>query len=179
MNKALSDSEVLKLAGPGTRVFLYPQIANMKSIDELVNEKYPNAIILYQFKDDPVENTISGHWTALKRLNQNKICYFDSYGNIIDYPLEVMGADYRIKTHQLFKKLSHLLGGSKYTNISYNEHKYQEKKPNISTCGRHAGFFCNLGLDTDSYFDLMSKSKKMLGYKNYDKMIVDLTNNLL
>lgn len=177
--KALSDKEVLKIAGPNSRVFLYPQIANMKSIDELVNDTYPNAIILYQSEDDPQTNSIYGHWTALKKISRNKICYFDSYGNMIDYPLTRLDAEYRIKTRQLFKKLSHLLGGSNYTDINYNEHDYQGKNKDIATCGRWASYFCSLGLDTDGFHQVMSTAKKLLGYKDYDKLIVDLTNKLL
>jgi hypothetical protein len=179
MDVALTDTQVKQVAGPGTRVFLYPQIAQMKSINELVNEQYPNAMILYQIESDPKTHNIYGHWTAVKRVNNNKICYFDSYGGMIDYPLSKIDREYRRRTHQVVNKLSELLADSKYGDINYNEHRYQAEGAGVQTCGRHAGYFCSMGLDTDRYWWLMSRAKKDLGYPSFDKMIVDLTNVFL
>lgn len=182
VDKSLTDDEVLKVAGPGTRVFPYPKIEEMNHINELVDEKngFPNAIILYQFKDDPKTNSIMGHWTAVKSMKGgSKLVYFDSYGKTIDQPLNVMPEDYRIKSNQVQKKLSELIGDSQFNDIHYSQYPLQEHKKGINTCGRWASYFCNLGLDSDRFYELMKQAKKDLHYKSYDKMIVDLTNNLL
>ena len=186
MQKALSDHEVLKIAGPDiTRVFIYPDIVkNINNINDLINDRYPQAIILYQFQDDPIKDSIGGHWVAVKRFppkmgKKARFDYFDSYGKMIDQPLDVMDKNYRIKTDQIKKKLSELLYKSGYDDINYNDHQLQEHKRGINTCGRWSSYYLALGLNLDQFYDLMKSAKKKLGYKSYDKMIVDLTKDLL
>ena len=69
MEKLLSSKEVMAIAGKGTRVFQYPHLNNLVSINQVVNDLYPKAIILYQMEQQG--NTISGHWIGFKKVGNS------------------------------------------------------------------------------------------------------------
>jgi hypothetical protein len=176
MEHSLSDSEVKELAGPGTRIFSYPQLSKITHLSQLVNDQYPKAVILYQTQSNG--NSVYGHWTALSKLKDGSIQFFDSYGTFPDDQQKHIGNGYLQQSNQVKNKIKQLLlAGGPINNMHYNEHKYQQLKNNINTCGRHAGFFLKSGLSTDQYYELMETIRKATKM-SYDKLIVMLTDGL-
>ena len=117
----LSDKDVVKVAGDGTRVFMYARLP--ENIDNLINDRNPNAIILYESQRD--ENGDSyGHWCSVNKIG-NDVNFFDSYGGKIDSQLSDIPLMFRKTSNQLRNKLSEMMANSNY-NINYNEHKYQQ-----------------------------------------------------
>lgn len=174
MDYSLSDKDIRKLSGCN-KIILYPELNNLNSIDELINDYEPSCIILYQTMVS--KHQIYGHWTSLKKIG-NKICFMDSYGGMIDQTLKQLDPNLRIRTDQVRYKLSELLKKSRYDDINYNEHRYQKLDPDITTCGRYSGLFIKLKeFDTDMFYNMMKIIKDHTN-KSYDEIIVELTDCL-
>jgi hypothetical protein len=173
MNYSLSDKEVKTLAGPGTRIFTYSQVSKMSNLNQLINNQYPKAAILYQTQNEG--NNVYGHWVGICKI-QNSIMFFDSYGDFVDSQQKNIPDYYLLESNQTKNKIRQLLLNSGYQDMHYNEHKYQQLKKDINTCGRHVGFFLRSGLSTDQYYILMSKLKNIFKMP-YDNLIVLLTDN--
>jgi len=175
MDYSLSDKDVKKLACFDTKVIVYPELNNMKELSELINYNSPYCIILYETNKN--NNQIYGHWCSIKLLKNGKICFMDSYGDMIDDVLTKIPYEIRYQTNQLKYKLSELIKNSPYNDINYNEHKYQKMNPNITTCGRYAALFIRMNdFDTDMFYNFMKIFKDHNG-KSYDENIVYLTDN--
>ena len=134
IRKPLSDSDLKHILGSETRIITYPQLANYRTIEELLPKSYDFCIILL------LESPQSGHWTSLIRCG-SQVEYFDSYGNPPDYDLShwLSPLD-RLKLGESKKYLSYLLQGR---NHIYNKVKYQQMRPNINTCGSHVAYRCH------------------------------------
>lgn len=170
MNLSLTGEQVAKLAGPGTKVLSYPQLANVQNINQLL----PKCMILYQTGDKG--GSCYGHWTSIAKIG-NGIYFFDSYGTFPDDQQKYIGNGYLEQSGQVRKKLQKLMKFSGYGDLNYNEHRYQQMKEGINTCGRHSGLFLRSGLTSDQYYNMMSKIKKELG-GSYDSIIVKLTDGM-
>lgn len=184
LNYSLSESEVLRLAGKGARMFTYPEIARMNKLDQLVNSTYPKAIILYMTSGN------SGHWCGLK-LMDGSLYFFDSYGTFPDVELEqirkMKGDSFADETDQIHKKLTELIKKSPIKNVFYSQYKLQKLKSGINTCGRWVGMWLNSHMDENQFNAFIQKVKLQLqkesNKKNKklitnDDVIVYLTNGL-
>jgi len=180
--KLLSDKEVLRLAGNGAKVVLYPDIAKYDDIDDLFGN-YNKILLLYVNQTD--SQSITGHWVCLLRNRRNgKLIYevSDSYGKEIDGHLDNFPKEYRdslgqsknFLTRLLYKKLKN----SNNSEVHYNQIGLQNKKPNIATCGRFAGVrarFSDIPLEKYQQYFRELRNK---GY-DLDKVIVNISNKLL
>lgn len=171
MDKMLTAEEVIKIADRPVNIVLYPDLHKYKNIDELFTGK-DNVLLMYQ--NDHGDKYRSGHWSCLKRLDNNNIVFFDSYGRFPDQSLLHIPPEYRMHTQQLYNYLSDLMYRSPYK-LHYNDHKYQQSKMGVNTCGRHCGIYMRLDYDPEKYYKFM----KNFNYKNFDKLAVDLTNTIL
>ena len=128
---ALSDADIRKILGNDIKIWNYPQLKELSSIDELFDTK-GRAILLF-----PNISPTAGHWTCL--INRpNKIEFFDSYGDAPD--TEQRGGLSRSRLEQLdIEKpdLTRLLRASGKP-VYYNTHQFQKESGNVATCGRHA-----------------------------------------
>lgn len=171
MDYSLSDSDLKKLAGKGTRVFTYPQLASFKSIDQVVNKKNPKAAILYMTGPN------YGHWTGIK-LYKNTVQFFDPYGTFPDNQQnkieQLKGVGFLEETNQIRNKIKELLFNTN-KEIHYSDHKLQKLKEGINTCGRWVGYFLSSPLNVDRFASLIKKIAKQSNLSN-DETITMLTS---
>ena len=107
-------------------------------------------------------------------INPNTIEYFNSYGGIPDNSLEYINNNFAKKSNQDYPYLAKLMYDSPY-NLSFNEYKFQGKKPNIKTCARHAALrilFKNIPLD--NYYKLFKRTAKKFNI-SFDELVTLLT----
>jgi hypothetical protein len=136
-----------------TKIVLYSDIHKFKTLDDLLRP-HNSVVILYQLKQN------FGHWVLLfKYPNSNTVEFFCSYGIFVDDQLKFINPDFRKKSFQDFPYLTKLLVDSGYK-IVVNNVKLQQKKNDISSCGRHVCsrlIFKNLPLK--NYIDIIKNNK--------------------
>ena len=161
---SLSNVEVMNLIGNKANIIQYPELRFYENIDDIL-EPYGACIILFLTREN------YGHWTCVFKVDENTIEYFDPYGLFIDEALDFkMNEYFRYKNHQNFAHLTWLLLNSRYE-ITYNEHKFQQKKKGISTCGRHTAMRLILReLSLEEYKDFIYSFNL-----NPDKLVTLLT----
>jgi hypothetical protein len=189
ISKMLSDTEMRKELGYKIPLWTVPQLEDINDINDLfINEdgdKFNCALVLYQSSNEGP--TVIGHWTLLKRLDDNNIVHFDSYGHFPDDQLNSISNEYRRDTNQMKRNLSRLLVDSDYKTIHYNPHKYQNyyrviggNRYRINTCGRHCVVYAKSKFEPEEYFKRMKKLKNIMDNINrnnntYDDIVSDLT----
>lgn len=167
---SISDTE-LKYYLPDCIIKTYPELRNIKDIEELLPKQDSYFILLY------LDTPNSGHWTTLKRLNNN-IQYFCSYGTYPDKQMNWYGKELRKELGETELYLTKLLNKTKL-NVNYNDIDYQNKDNlDIVTCGRHCINFIKSKKDLKQYFKMMSKLKKDSG-KDYDELVSEKIDVIL
>ena len=177
MNKLLSDDEVQRLSGPGTKVIIYPELKKYSNIDDVFNNSN-KVILLYVNEEDP--DSITGHWVSLLRTKRGDKTHYeinDSYGKEIDEHLDDFPQKYRYKLGQGSNYLTRLLY-DKSTNdpsaiVEFNEIPLQKTSDNVTTCGRWSAlrsYFKNIPLED---WQNIWKEQKHDG-ENIDNLIVKL-----
>lgn len=166
-NIALSNFDILRLLNNNCNIILYPNLHKYTSIEQLLNP-YNCCIILYEAQPD------YGHWCALIKTDDKNIEYFNPYGGKIDNSLDYISKKFKKQTNQFFPYLSKLMYNSSY-NLNYNEFKFQKKKPDIKTCGRHCVIrvLCK-DLNIYEYKELLDKLRKMYN-TDFDGVVTLLT----
>ncbi len=138
----LSDGDIMKLVDGKAHVVTYPNMHKYSSLDELLGH-HGACCILYETHEH------YGHWTliSIRPLYTQKgkqiVEYFDSYGYLPDYPLEMIPKEFAESSHQNYPYLSSLMAECPYK-ISYNEHQFQKLSPNVKDCGRWISLRCIL-----------------------------------
>ena len=167
---SISDTE-LKYYLPDCNIKTYPELRNIKDIEELLPNNGSFFILLY------LDTENSGHWTTLKRFN-NDIQYFCSYGTYPDKQMNWYGKELREELGESELYLTKLLNKTGL-NVNYNDIDYQNKDNlDIVTCGRHCINFIKSKKDLKQYFKMMSKLKKDSG-KDYDELVSDKIDVIL
>lgn len=166
---SFSDKDMMKIVGNEANLVTYPEIANYKSLDELLGENRA-CIILYLQKKN------YGHWTCIfEREDQpGLINFYDPYGHFPDDELDFNTYQKNIKLKQDFPYLSLLMinDKDKYDFI-YNPFKLQTLSKGNNICGRVVGLRLNFrDIDDKEFFDLLSKNKAY----NKDEWVVMLTS---
>ena len=136
----------------GTKIFKYPDLENMNSIDEIFDDQ-GRAVMLFLTKN---ENT--GHWIALHK-KEDTIYYFDPYGYDVDEDKDFI-PDYKLEElNQEQPFLMDLFKKSKYKVYS-NQYAFQNRNAkNTNTCGRHCVVrLIYKNLDLDDYLDMIKSS---------------------
>lgn len=173
MNYSLSGEEVQELAGPGCKVIPYSALNQFSDINQLINKSNPKVAILYETGNN--NGQLNGHWCGLA-LVDDSLQFFDSYGGKSGFPDNeqiIIGNAYLKQSNQTRYKLQRLMKNSPYPKLAYNEHKYQQLKPGVNTCGRWTGCFLRSGLTTDEFNKFIKSVKKLVG-GSYDSVIVKL-----
>lgn len=125
---ALSDSDIRHLLGDDIAIHTYPELQNMRSVDELFDSK-GRAIVLW-LTNSPTE----GHWTCLMRKRKG-IEFWDPYGDPPGEQIEDLSKARLQALDQNGPFLTKLLRGSGRP-VYYNTHQYQKLKDGVNTCGR-------------------------------------------
>jgi hypothetical protein len=134
---SLSDGDIKKYLGSGTKIIKYEELDKYNSITELLPNDKDFVVLLFEREPDV------GHWVCVIR-NKKSILYFDPYGNRVD-KIMVWNSNYmNKKLGQDFPYLSWLLNkavddGFK---VTFSEVKFQDEKSNFTTCGRWVCSVC-------------------------------------
>lgn len=161
---SISDAEI-RYYLPSANIMTYPELYIIQDIEQLLPRHDSYFVLLY------LDTQNSGHWTVLKRFN-NDIQYFCSYGT---YPDDQIRKWYgkelatELKENKLY--LTNLLNKTKL-NVNYNDMDYQNKNIDIVTCGRHMINFIKSKKDLKQYYKMMQKLRKQTG-KDYDELVSD------
>ena len=159
----LSDSDIRGLLGDDIKIITYPQLSQMKSIDDAFDSKGRSIMLI------PNQSPTSGHWVAM--LNKpSGIEFFDSYG---EAPEEQKGGMSRSRLEALDIEnpdLTRLLRASGKP-VYYNTRDYQSEKNNVATCGRHAATRLLYAPYTLDQYDRIMKQSRM----NPDDFVSGLT----
>ena len=137
---SLSDEDIMRL-NPNVKIILYEDVSKHRTLDELLHP-YDSVIILYEWKR--TDDTSSGHYIAVNRVNNGMIEHFDSYAIKPDDELKQLkraSEAYKRMTKQDHKYLLDLYIKSPYT-ISYNHYPFQSLDEGVSTCGRYCVLRC-------------------------------------
>jgi len=130
----LSDTDIKKILGDDIKILTYPQLKNMRSIDECF-DKQGRCILLF-LTSSPTE----GHWCCM--LNKKKgIEFFDPYG---EAPEEQKDDVPRSQLEALDESQPYLTALMRASGrpVFYNTHKFQKDSSSINTCGRHCVVRC-------------------------------------
>jgi hypothetical protein len=149
-------------------VIKYSELANYKSIEELLPKDRSYKIILIE------ENYNSGHWTALLRYGDT-IEWFDSYGLAPDGELKFINAVKKRLLGEGRKTLTELLSKVKDKKVVYNKAKLQKLSNQSATCGRWVilrilmmtKFFYNL----PEFVSFIKKYRKELDFGDTDQLV--------
>lgn len=167
---------------PNALIIKYRDLKKYNSIDSLLPHNNNFCFILYENSNN------NGHWVSIiKKLKKNSktkydIYYFDSYGGVIDNPLNWISLEKNIELGQDYRILSKLLNNCNH-DVYYNIIKYQKEDKNIdiNCCGRHSTFFiknvieCNRNLN--DYYKFLKKIKEESG-NNYDEIVSHLIRKI-
>lgn len=155
----LTNDDIMKITDGNCNILSYSDLYHINDIDEAFGGKN-NLVLLYEISDSV------GHWVVLLKRGNN-IEFFDSYGMQIDEELAYTGNYYKDgEAH-----LTRLLKSSKYSYFS-NKTRFQERKTDVNTCGRH----CALRIKF-SHMDLLTYTKFINnnGYENPDFWVSSIT----
>jgi hypothetical protein len=153
--KALSDREVLRIAGDGTKLVTYSKFKKAKSIDDVFGNSN-KLIILVELEDS------SGHWICLLKYPKYYELY-DSYSYKPDNQLKFVPINNRKSLGEECPYLSKLLYESGKP-VVFIKTRLQRLNNKISTCGRFVGIRCRLmdSLNASKFVDFIkNNSKKM------------------
>jgi len=148
-----SSKYLMKLLNNQVKIITYPELIKFNNIEELLYP-YGRVIILYLQKEN------YGHWTCIfyQGKGKKRIEHFDSYGYFPDDELNFAIDPYFRKVNNMEYPLLTLLLNEAYNryDMTFNQYKFQKKKKDISTCGRH----CIVRLwysdiELDEYKDMM------------------------
>ena len=92
----LTDKQILKVAGPHTKIITYPNLKRFNTIEQVFGDK-KKVIILYVHDESP--NSVSGHWCAVIK-HPKSIEFFDSYSMRPDDIIMMKSSIDRKSTHQ-------------------------------------------------------------------------------
>jgi len=161
---SLSNDDINRILHPKTNILIYPDFANMSSIDEAFDE-LGRCIFLFLTESERV-----GHWLCMYKKD-NTIHYFDSYGQppeaqrewLTEEQLDTLGEGQPYLWNLLKKS------GCK---VYYSTFPYQKETPSIATCGRWCvtRLICRDLTDVE-FFNLVKDEMKKNDIKTYDKFV--------
>jgi hypothetical protein len=150
---ALTDKEMRTYLDNKCNLVMYSDIRKYKSVDELLG-KYGRCIILYIWKQN-ANNQSEGHWVSIVKTADNKIRFTDSFGAIVDKPIEKLSKYDRQRFNEDYKYLSDLLINCPYK-LEYNEKRIQNKHSQV--CGYYNILACIMANEPlKSFQNLFSK----------------------
>jgi hypothetical protein len=126
---ALSNDDINAILEPDTKIFTYPQFADMESIDQAF-DKLGRCIFLFLTINDS-----TGHWLCMFLRDDGSIEYFDSYGEKPEAQRKWVSAE---KLDELGEAEPYLFNLLKESNrkVYYNTYAYQTDRNDINSCGR-------------------------------------------
>lgn len=169
---ALSNTDLQDIIGK-TNIFTYPQLENIRSIDELFKKGkngVETAIMLYLTESNNV-----GHWIGLIKKGDT-VEMFDPYGNKPEKLNKEVGGAMNHKQDPTLLRDKVKESGYK---LIYNNKQHQPVSPDINTCGRHAVMRLMFGfLPLDEYNKKIKQIAKDSGI-TVDDLATGLTHEII
>ena len=126
--RPLDNNEIMELVKNKAKVVLYEDVHSFANISQFL-EPYSAVFLLYQINKD------YGHWVAVIERNK-QIEFFDPLGYMIDDQLLWTKQATRKRLNMDYPYLTKLLyEATPDYSIVYNEHKLQNDRKDIATCG--------------------------------------------
>lgn len=153
IGKSLSNEEILKSLENKANLISYTDVHKYRTLDTILG-KHGACVILYETKK------LYGHWCCIFKLDKNSVEFFDPYGLMPDRQLNFINKDYKIESKQDYPYLTKLMIDSPYV-LSYNQHRFQEYKKGVNSCGRWV--VCRLlfrFMKLDDFINLFGKKRK-------------------
>lgn len=164
---SLSNIDVYNLLNHQCRVMSYDDLVKFDKLDDALGF-HKAFVLLYLTSHD------YGHWTlCFMYPDLRTVEFFDSYGYFPDGEFEFIDNDIAREYGENFPYLCKLLLDSGYK-VVYNNHRLQEKKPNINTCGRHVvSRLVYRDVPIDKYVNMIKNSGK-----TPDEFVTKITNTI-
>lgn len=162
---------ILRSVGENTNIIEYADLYKINRIENVMINH--SVVILY--RSTPTQ----AHWCCCY-FNSEGFNFFDPYGIIIDNEINEITQNNPTYANDYYrngtKRLIELIINGDYGKINYNEHKLQDMKADINTCGR----WCATRLIYKEYslkdfVDLLNKYKRN---RTLDDLVCDITNKL-
>jgi hypothetical protein len=126
---ALGDGDIRKILGDDINIISYPQLANMRSVEEAFDDK-GRSIILF-----PNVSPTMGHWCCM--INHgDSIEFFDPYGEPPEAQKKGLGRS-RLEALDIDRPLLTKLLRESGMPVFYNAKDFQSERSDVATCGRH------------------------------------------
>ena len=172
--KALSDADLRKILGNGTKIIKYSELSSVSHLPQLLPGNTDYCVILYETAQN------SGHWTALLRY-RDLYEFFDPYGYMADKELLWIPAQKRKLLKQGEPYLTELLEASGAHWI-YNKKRFEKMSSTINTCGSHCAHriyhLMHNHMDLKDYVQYMERTKAKTG-NDYDIIVAAFVNNFI
>lgn len=151
----LSGKDILRITDNKCSILTYEQLEQFETIDDALGE-FGAIILLYETK-----KFNEGHWTALFKVNETTLEFFDSYGLCLDCELKI-APEFNVREHNgvLVPHLTKLVNTSHYTKLIYNKTQFQKIAKDVNTCGRYTALRVRMrDLPLKTYTDYLTKNK--------------------
>ena len=128
---SLTDGDIVRYFGDGveSKILKYSELANYKTIDELLPKERDFRIILVE------DSHNKGHWCCILKYNKT-IEWFNPYGIRPDAQKNLLGKVRNQMLGQHEDYMTHLMKGGNGYKLIYNKKRLQKLKQGINTCGR-------------------------------------------
>jgi hypothetical protein len=128
MDIPLSNRQISEFLNNDVTIIIYRNLKNYKNINQLFS-KSNNVVLLYETSPNV------GHWITIIN-HDDHVEFFDSYGFKPDLEKKMINTKYLQNSGQINNYVIKLLQDT-HKKVIYNEKPLQQRKDNISTCGRH------------------------------------------
>jgi hypothetical protein len=147
----LGDDDIREVLGGGVKIFSYPSLAGLRSIDQAF-DKEGRCIILF-----PNASPTMGHWCCMIRRD-NEIDFFDPYGEAPEDQKDGL-SEQRLEELNIDRPYLTRLMRNSGMPIFYNTKDFQSEKSNVATCGRHCAVrLLYKDLSLQQYADMIKKT---------------------
>jgi len=160
---------------PGVRVILYPELKDVRDIDDLLG---PTGKVVILFLTTGIS---TGHWIAVYRRGDT-VGFFDSYGLKPDAQRGWLSHSQQVKLHQDKDLLRGLFDRELRTgsNITFSPYQFQDAHDESETCGRHVALRLHQSHLTDPQYRVWLEGKgTAVGANTFDEAVVKLTQPLI
>ena len=171
METPLSNFQLESALGKGTKTIVYADLRKYNTIEELLPKIGSFQIILLR------DNPSSGHWVCIERKSEDLYYYFNSFGESYNQDLYLISSSIRKMLGSFDNYLNDLLKNKK---VEIMNKKFQQDYSAV--CGRWCVLFIimttKLMYSMKEFIKFIQEKKKELQLKNYDELVLKLTDTI-
>jgi len=160
VGETMTDAQIKQILGEGSKIMKYAELANYKTIDELLPREKDFVILLIE--DQPQH----GHFCILLKYD-NTVEWFNSYAYYPDRQKNMLNKAMNVMLGQNENFVTELMKNSTGYKLIYNKKRLQKLKEGINTCGRwtvlRAMCLIEMGMNLTRFLKMISDEKKQSG----------------